>query len=143
MRDCRKCRDWRECKEEGPFDYGEIGFCRPQMMWLIYHLGTLCEGQWPVENNTKIGRTPLQQQAYFVRVAEIAGFVEWRLKLTGVDGKLLKSEMALEKKLAEGQEWPKSLVEILNTLSSEARRALNYISGRRRKKDGYGTWKKR
>lgn len=127
MRDCRKCRDWRGCQEEGPFAYGDIKFCRLQMVWLIRHLEEMREGQWPESvraSDLPWVDKPLNNEAYFTKAAEIAGEVAWRLSKTNTDGKLLVSQVQ------GGQ----------TELAYEARRALAFISGWRRRRENYRNW---
>lgn len=130
MRDCRKCKDWRGCTEEGPFTYADIKFCRIQMLWLLLHLKELGEGQWPESikaSDLPWVNKPLRSEGYFAKAAAIAGEVSWRLSKTGVDGKLLQAEVETGH----------------DELAYEARRALNFISGFRRRRQSYKTWQKR
>lgn len=133
MRDCRKCRDWRGCAGADWFSYGDIRFCLPQMLWLIAHLKELGEGSWPMGDEgfvqTPYGAFLLRQEGYFVKAAEIAGEVSWRLSKTNTDGKLLVAE--IEAGLTQVE------------LQYESRRALAFVSGWRRRRENYETWKHR
>jgi len=110
----------------------EIIFSREQMLWLISWLLVLIEGNWP-PNPQGSGYTEApnvqhsrSRHAYFETPCQIAAEVEWRLKRTGIEGKLLVAEIRLGLMLEE--------------LQPESRRALNYISGWRRRKTPYRVW---
>ena len=110
----------------------EIIFSREQMMFLIEFLPLLIEGIWPPNpQGSGYTETPNVQHsrskhAYFETPCQIAAEVEWRLKRTGIEGKLLVSE------IRQGL--------MLEELQPESRRALNYISGWRRRRLDYKTW---
>ena len=104
------------------------------MMWAICYLESLKVGVWPPEmNNTGYVDTVRVQssrnkEARFIKPAIIAAEVEWRLKRTGIEGKLLVSE------IRQGL--------MLEELQPESRNALNYISGWDRRRQSYQVWKK-
>ena len=101
-------------------------------MFLIEFLPLLIEGIWP-PNPQGSGYTETlnvqrsrSRHAYFETPCQIAGEVEWRLKRTGIEGKLLVSE------IRQGL--------MLEELQPESRNALNYISGKWRRKTPYRVW---
>ena len=108
----------------------EIKFNKAQCLWLIPQLPRLREGTYPT-NPVGTGYTDapakrsLKYRAYFETPCQIAGELDYRLSKTGVDGKLLVAEVMAE----------------YTELSYEAVRALNYVSGWRRK-GNYGQWKR-
>ena len=112
----------------------EIIFSREQMLFLIEFLPLLIEGIWP-PNPQGSGYTEVpnvqrsrSRHAYFETPCQIAAEVEWRLNRTGIEGKLLVSE------IRQGL--------MLEELQPESRNALNYISGWRRRTQDYSGWKK-
>lgn len=113
----------------------DIKFSREQMMWLIRHLGELLDGDWPANpwgsSYTEIPSIKGgSSEARFVRPCQFAAEVEVRLKLTGLEGKLLMAELN-----GGWQEVP------YEQLGKESRDALNYISGWRRRKQTYREFK--
>jgi len=69
------------------------------------------------------GRTGYASEGYFVKPGSIKAEVEYRLKRTGVSGKLLKAEVLAGR-----------------DLSPEAKSALLYCKGWRRKTMSYQRW---
>lgn len=126
MKDCRKCKSYKDCVGKEWYSYTEIRFCPFQILWMIEY----CESdKWPPNpegsNYTDPGiRTGYASEGYFVKPAGIRGEVEARLKRCGVDGKLLKAEVLA------GLE-----------LSPESKSALHYCKGWRRKAISYQRWK--
>jgi hypothetical protein len=112
----------------------EIRFNREQMMWLLQVLPCLEEGSWPVNpgitgyteaENT--GRVNTSAHAPFETATQIYTEVTYRLDRTGKDGETLYWEIQHGCETYEG-------------LCPSAKQALNYISGWRRRKQGYRTW---
>jgi len=141
---CLKCKDYRDCpyysvidhsedkKDRDWFHYGQIRFCPYQIVWILAHAATLRDGRWPqdpdrVDDN--LGQRRIKTEASFVKAILILAEVETRLKRTGIHGKLLIAQVEA------GREF--------NTLDYEAKLALLYIKGWRRKKEGFSAWKKR
>ena len=112
----------------------EIIFNREQVMWIIEHLDMMVEGNWPANPQGSVYtmapniRQSGRKKAYFETPCQIAAEVEYRLNKTGVEGKLLVSE------IKQGLYWEE--------LQPESKRALNYISGWRRRRQKYGAWVK-
>ena len=130
--DCIQCKS--HCKRKDYFSYGEIRFCRVQMIFLIEHIVELGEGSWPSRPYSSsyvdlpIRSRQFNDDAYFTKPTEMVAEVMSRLNRT-VDGSVLMEE--IHSGLTERY-----------LLSPEARKALNYISGGRRKTLSYKEFKK-
>lgn len=136
--DCRERRKLGLCKNcsgKDWYSYGEIFFCRPQMIFLIEHLGELSEDKWPESLDGSsyvdipITKKQFRSEAYFCKPREILAAVMMRLGKTGEDGVTLMED--IQGGITEYRE-----------LKTVAKRALNYISGLRRRKTSYADWKK-
>jgi len=138
--DCRDCKDYRECVSPPEwFHYGQIRFCIYQVIWILRNADTLRAGRWPknpdsVDDNA--GQRRIKTEASFVPSIVILAEVEARLIgedeehwNTGLSGKLLVAQ------IEAGREF--------DTLDRDARTALLYIKGYRRKKESFNAWKKR
>jgi len=128
-KDCRECKDYRDCDGKPWFHYGEIRFCPFQILWIIENSETL-RADWPPnpDGSSYIDpniRTGYKSEAYFTKPAGILGEVNARLARTGMYGKLLRAEVLA------GLD-----------LSQEARDALMYVKGGRRKRMSFSAWKK-
>lgn len=119
------------------YSYKGFNFNKEQVLWAIGNLETLRNGLWPAEPKETgyteaIGiRKSKQTEATFVKPIGIAGELDWRLKRTKTDGKLLEAEVRASEHL---KFW--------TPLSDEAKMALNYISGWRRKTLPYYQYKR-
>ena len=141
MTECHSCRKWSEspCK---PFYYpGELVFCRWQVLWLLCHLEAMGRGDYPhIGSDITFGMVKgYRQGAYFETPAGIAGELRYRLERTGKDGEILLAYL-------EDYESRDSEDEIYNrweTLSGAAKSALNYVSGKWRRRESYRQWKNR
>jgi len=109
----------------------EINFNRDQMIWLIEHLEIMRRGEYPPDPQgsryISVGKRKIKPKAYFEISCQLAGEVDFRLKLTGVDGKLLVAEI-------------NNGIDRYEDLDYESQMALNFISGWRRRKN-YSQWK--
>ena len=132
MTDCRDCKDWHDCTAPPDwFHYGQIRWCPYQCIWIIAHSETLREGRWPpdpyrADNNN--GQRNIKTEASFTKPILILAELETRLERAGIRGKLLVAQVEA------GRE--------INTLDREARDALMYVKGFRRKKMSFSTWKR-
>lgn len=132
-KDCRECKDYRDCPGKPWFHYGEIRFCIYQVCFIIYNEDVLRSGGWPADPDgssyidPKV-QTAFKSEAYFIKPVGILAEVEYRRKRTGTDGKLLRAQVEGGKDIDE--------------LEPEARSALMYIKGWRRKRMSYNAWKK-
>jgi len=112
---------------------GELVFSRDQCIWLIANWGFLEDGKWPTKPSvysealnvmqTKSGKAPFEW-ACLVR-AELS----FRLKTTKEAGEALFDEV-------------QGGITNYELLSRPAKKALNYISGFRRRKQTFSQWKK-
>jgi len=132
MIDCYRCKKPKNCVGKEFYSYGEIRFCRTQMFWIIEHIGELGEGEWPNEGSSyvdlPITSNTFSDEAYFTKPEEIVAEVMGRLGRTGEDGVTLVEDI-------------QSGIRRYEDLKSVAKRALNYISGLRRRKTSYSEWK--
>ena len=129
--DCRHCKDYRECIGKDWYHYGEIRWCVYQVIWIIRNAATLRDGRWPqdpdrVDDNS--GQRSIKTEASYVKAILILAEVEERLRRTGICGKLLVAQVEA------GREF--------DTLDYEAKSALLYIKGWRRKRMSFQAWKK-
>jgi len=131
-KDCRECRDYRDCAGKPWYSYSEVRWCPYQVLWLIEHLETLLIGNWPTHpegssyTDSMIKRRVTSTTAYYTKPCEVASELEWRIRQTGVDGKLLIAEVLAGKTYE---------------LSVEAQNAFMFIKGWRRKLMSYQRWK--
>jgi hypothetical protein len=134
---CRSCRDWSTCPEDQTwFALPEIRYCRRQIIWIVAEFIRV-EGRqivmerytWPSEKQeTGYTQAPETQHAInshapYERVCQVVGEVGKRLERTGKDGRILVFETKSG-----------------NVLSQDARNALNYSCGNKRKNMRYGDW---
>ncbi len=114
------------------YSYSEFTFRRDQILWILRHAELLRSGKWPPEPKSTgytdpgIRRKGVKREPAFVKPAVIIGEIDWRIKRTGVDGKLLLAEVDAGYELFSDEAW----------------RALNYISGWKRKRMSYMAWQK-
>lgn len=131
--DCRRCKDYRECSGLIEwFHYGLIRFCVYQIIWIIRNAATLRVGNWPKNpdsSDDSVGQRRIKTEGAFVKPTLILAEVESRLRRTGIHGKLLVAQ------IEAGREF--------SNLDRDAKDALIYIKGLRRKGEGFSAWKKR
>ena len=132
-KDCRSCKTYKDCIGKRWYNFSEIRFCPYQVIWIIENAGALRTVTWPanpdgssyIDPKIKIG---FGSEAYYVKPVGILAEVEYRLKRTGTDGKLLRAEVENGKDIS--------------MMEPESRSALMYIKGWRRKSLSYQRWKK-
>ncbi len=130
--DCVKCK--HNCIRRDYFSYHEIRFCRTQMIFLIEHILELGEGRWPASPDGSsyvdlpIRSRQFNQEAYFTKPTEMVAEVMSRLNRTE-DGPVLMEE--IHSGLCER-----------HLLGKKARKALNYVSGWRRREESFESFKK-
>lgn len=124
--DCRKCRQWKGCPGKDSYSYTDIRFCNLQMIWLINNLETLELGNWPTEPNDIKSSPQVVNEATFTRAIEMAA--ETRVRLNSLPRyardhllDVIHAEVAIE------------------NMSYTPRKALYYISGRR-KETSFSQW---
>ncbi len=133
MTDCNKCKDYRQCQGKEFYSWGDVRWCPFQCLWIIEHLDIILLGSWPPSSDgstyidSPLSKRAAKGEASFVKPVIIAAEIEYRLRRTGVDGKLLVAEVQGGKTFE---------------LSKESQDALMYIKGWRRKRLTYQNWKK-
>jgi len=148
LTDCRDCKDYRECpslrkddygkytiKGQGKdwYHYGEIRWCPFQVMWILdpKNRSLLRWGNWPKDpdgSDDNSGQRIIKTEATFTKPILILAEVKIRLERTGKDGKILVAQIEADYDF--------------NSLDRDARDALMYVKGFRRKKDNFVKWKK-
>ena len=131
---CVECKDYHKCPYgvgKAWYLYIEIRWCPYQVVFILESSDTLLAGNWPDNPDSSsyidpMIKTGFRSEAYFTKPVEILAEVEWRLKRTGVDGKLLREQIENGKSIAEMQ--------------PEARSALMYVKGKRFKRTDYKRW---
>jgi hypothetical protein len=134
--DCRKCKDWKTCYWQGVdisncwFGYQDIRWCSLQVCWLLKYSDYLHEGKWPTPDSTVAGgmRGKQTTEASYAKVMLVIAELDTRLEKTGWRGKLLIEECKNREKL--------------EYLSKDARDALYYVVGWRRKDRSFQAWLK-
>ncbi len=113
----------------------DIHFSREEMLWLIEYLLPLGGVSWPV-NSRETGYTEAPRvqhsqshHASFESAAQIYAEITVRLESTKESGEALIDEV-------------QSGTDSCELLSRPAKRALNYISGWRRRKQTFAQWKR-
>lgn len=116
------------------WNYRAIVFTKEQCFWVIENLAIFKEGRWPPNPlsydtgyTEGIQKRRIKHEGYFTKPVEIAAEISVRLKRTGIEGKLLVSEI----QAGVTREF----------LQPESNRALNYIAGFKRKRQSYSQWK--
>ena len=108
----------------------EIRFSRPQMLWLIEWLPVLEVGEYPKDpkdsgyTESPHVQTSHSSHAPFETAAQIYAEVTDRLKSTGESGEVLVHEV-------------QHGLDVYELLSPPAKKALNYISGWRRREQSF------
>lgn len=128
-----RCRLQRTCPGFEWYPASDVQFCRHQCIFIIEHMELLVEGTWPRDPvptgySDAAGIKPQPRpRAPYETPCQIAGEVEYRLSRTGKDGLILRYAV---------------LAHVLyNEYPPEARDALNYVSGWRRRHIPYRQWK--
>ena len=122
---CPQClKDWNACQcPSWPVRY--FIFARPQVFWLL-HNGLI----WP-EGIEGFDDEPIKhkhnQSAPFESISCVIAEIEARLKLCGDAGEALVDEAPY--------------VDLIDKLSRPARKALNYCSGWRRRRQSFAKWR--
>ncbi len=124
------------CQGKTWYTYGEIVFCRYQVLWILAYAELLETGKWPPEgketgyiNPPLSGPPQLKPEGRFVKPSEIIAEVRARLRKTGKDGIILVQSVRAGDGYGE--------------LCQEARDALSYCAGWKRKRMPYREWLKK
>ena len=131
--DCRDCKDYRECiSPPGWFHYGQIRWCPYQVIWIITYSDTLRAGRWPKDPDNQddnAGQRKINTEGTFVKPIIILSEVESRLARTGIQGKLLLAQVEAGR--------------TFEILDRDAKDALLYVKGFKRKRMSFSAWKKK
>ena len=137
LSDCKGCKSAELCGNRDWYSWGMIRFCRVQMIWLIDCLvkGDLDREHWPQGEGSSytdvpISKRTVRDEAYFTKPTETIAEIMTRLNRTGEDGVTLMEDI-------------QSGITEYSQLKSVSKRALNYISGNRRRKEPYKDFKSR
>ena len=113
----------------------EIYFGREQCIWIIAEVFPLGQGNWPINPkgsgyvDEPIGQKSHRQRAPFETPCQITAEIMARLETTKEAGEALVDEI-------------QSGIIYYDLLSRPAKRALNYISGWKRRRQSFSQWKK-
>jgi hypothetical protein len=128
MSDCANCRRGCDYSGAGWFPPRAIVYCRPQVLWYLFNCESIREGKWmPEPDGSSYTDPALRSQSVRIpalNAEQLAAEIDARLRKCGIEGKLLEYEVRLEMELSPTS-W----------------KALNYISGWRRKTMSYTKWK--
>ena len=123
---CLKCRDYRGC--EGKIDgytYSDIRWCPRQVYWIIEHTEALRGADWGNRDDSP-GSSNIPKEATFAKPVSVVAEVKVRLEKTGIYGELLVAQ------IEAGRSF--------EALSPNARKALMYCTGWRRKRISFARW---
>ncbi len=146
-KDCKVYEDREGCEGKYWYDMSMIQFCRQQMIFLLVHIGELEEGKWPQDPlggsyDIEPGKKPKQTKPPFENLSCIKAEVEVRLKkIDKTQGLGLKKDGLM---LEAYYGWDKTESSLANQydlsereVRKRIRRALNYITGKKRRDRGY------
>lgn len=110
----------------------DFHFTSEQILWILPHLKELKVGLYPPEPSSGYTENPINKKqptshAPYETACQIAAEIEVRLKRTGLAGELLYAQVCAE----------------FLELSYEAKQALYYISGWKRKRISFVDWKRK
>ena len=119
----------RDCSGRDYYTYGDIFYCRWQIIWVRQHKGELRRGIWPDMPSDNIVESVKKKQvgADYERACITHADVDSRLKKAKGDGKLLDKEIELGTPI--------------NEMEDEAKSALLWCEGWRKKRGDYAVWK--
>jgi len=128
MLECKICKSYKGCIGAEWYSYADIRFCPLQIIWILQTSEILKGGEWPKETQTYSvsASQNVRVEAVFVKPELIWVETESRLEMTGLYGKLLVAEVEA------GRDF--------NTLTPEAKEALMYIKGWKRKRMKFVDW---
>ncbi len=139
-----RCRDWEGCPGRDWYSLHDNQYCRQQCIWIIdncieYSGGKYQSMGWPPEDKPETGYndTPVQHStpanaSYERPIQEIVEVIK-RLERTGKDGRLLLVEIKNAELKLKGESYRQQY-------SQEARNALSYVAGWKRKHRSYRQW---
>ena len=130
MSECRECKEWKGCPGKEWYHYGEICWCPQQVFWLLKFEEIIHQGEWPAPDATAPGGMSGKTltEAAFVKVILIIAELDCRIEQAGWRGKVLVGECyKLEKMMY---------------LSDDAKDALYYVAGWKRKDTNFSQWRR-
>ena len=140
--DCRECKDYRKCPYgKDWYSYAEIRWCPYQIIWLIQEFYTLSYDNWmrksdiwptPPYEVTEI-KSRFRTRANFIELSETLAELEKRFEGLG-----RRLTALLITQIEAGRQFNPDPAK--NTFYYEARQALLYLKGYRRKKQGFSEW---
>lgn len=123
---CRTCKSYKKCSRlDEDFSYSDIRWCPYQVLWLLENEGRLRTSGWITEDDNR-GSPNIPHAASFENIINVLAELDMRLACTKTHGKKLR-EQAIEGRT-------------IISLSKQARAALMYVKGWRRKRISYARW---
>jgi hypothetical protein len=129
--DCQRCKSWKGCPGKDWYGFHEIHWCVQQVFWLLKFADTLRAGQWVTPDATadlSVRGKGISTEASFTKAVLVIAELDYRLKKTGWKGKLLAEEAKNREKMMY--------------LSDDAKDALYYVAGWKRKDRNFSEWLK-
>ena len=132
FRPCRECRDWRTCllteTEKDWFDHIDCWrLCPLHVFFLLRYESVLRGHRWPVVDENTGGMTNrVVSDAVFTKASLLLAELYQRLDRTGLKGELLAEQCKVRDKV--------------EYLSDNAKDALFYVSGDKRKLMSFVDW---
>ncbi len=143
-----RCHDWDGCPGRAWYSLHDNQYCRLQTLWILdncidYIDDRYVSASWPeqdkpasfIDNDARIQKSQPSTAGFTRPIQEVAEVIA-RLERTGKDGRLLLIEV---KNAALKRGWDGIYRE---SYSQDARNALNYIIGWKRKRLSYRAWLK-
>jgi len=115
---CQKCKRYQGCAGKDTYTYSEIRWCPWQVLWILGREENLRNADWGNRDDVKTF-SHSQHDAPFTKGVDVVAELEARLERTGVYGELLKAQVEAGR--------------TMETLSQNAKAALMYVKGWRRK----------
>ena len=132
FRPCKDCKDWRKCplteSEKEYFGYQDIRFCSQQVFFLLKY-GEIMRGQrWPEPDDSAPGGMSVKfiSEATWAKVSLLLAELDERLDRTRLKGDLLREQCQNREKM--------------EYLSDDAKDALYYASGFKRRTMSFVDW---
>ena len=131
FRPCRECRDWKRCllteSEKHWFGYQHIRFCKHHVFFLLKYEDVIRGRAWPTSDEALgSGSRQLLSDAAWVSVSLLLAELYERIDRTGLKGELLTEQCKQR--------------DSIDYLSDNAKHALYYICGDKRKTMSFTDW---
>lgn len=127
--DCRHCRKWGGCPGKDWYSFADIRFCVQQVFWLLKYAYMLRQGVWPSpESVLEAGIRGRQMiaEGRFAKAVLVMAEIDKRLARTGLRGEVLAEQCINREKM--------------DYLSDNARDALYYVAGWKRRRMSFYQW---